>query len=75
MFLPAYVVYLPNFLFTYGMGVRGADRRRGEKFSNLGSLSLEIFHFFWYFKRKIDLSVKKLREMNYFTQNYKNEAK
>jgi hypothetical protein len=49
MFLPAYAVYLPNFLFTYGMGVRGADRRRGEKFSNLGSLFLEIFHFFWYF--------------------------
>jgi hypothetical protein len=40
--------------------------------------SLKFFTFsgiFWYFKRKIDLSVKKLREMNYFTPNNENEAK
>jgi hypothetical protein len=41
------------FFFASGIGFRGADRRRGEKISNLGSLFLENFNFFWKFKRKI----------------------
>jgi hypothetical protein len=42
------------FFFASGIGFRGADRRRGEKISNLDSLILENFHFFWKFKRKFD---------------------
>jgi hypothetical protein len=33
------------FFFASGIGFRGADRRRGEKISNLALFSLKIFTF------------------------------